>query len=192
MIAITAIIALIFEHLPTFRAYHAPKTYRLLSYIMFLFFAWDIASLIAYDYIARTRLGKISAFAGDVQLPDSAIAAQAQLLGVSAEYWSNDFGEIFIYPSGSSILLFVRKNSQMYLFSVVQWMAIVPWFAVLFGLVSGIELFLASNRAAEEAPSTTHTHFVHDAPYASKAGSSVKTDAEEEKGEVKVRDGAEV
>lgn len=74
--------------------------------------------------------------------------------------------------------------------------AVVPWFTFLFGLLSGIELFRASNKAAAVAPATTHTRFVTDAPAASLAGPSSekedrKSEAEDEKGEVEVRDGAE-
>lgn len=71
-------------------------------------------------------------------------------------------------------------------------MAIVPWFAFLFGLLTGIELFRASNEESERAPAKTHTRFVQDAPSASVATKSFeekddKSDSEDEK----VRDGVE-
>lgn len=91
MVAILAAISLIYDLVPKFRPYHAPKTYRILSYAVFFVTAAVLSSLIAFDIIAINRSAKIHAFQGDVPLPASAIAATAAQLGVSAEYWSNDF-----------------------------------------------------------------------------------------------------
>jgi len=164
VVAILAAISLIYDLVPKFRPYHAPKTYRILSYAVFFVTAAILSSLIALDFIARTRSAKIKAFQGDVPLPAEVIAATAAQLGVSAAYWSNDF---------------------------IHWMAIVPWFAFLFGLLSGIELFRASNAESELAPAKTHTRFVQDAPSASLPKTSLEKDEKSDTEDEKVRDGDE-
>lgn len=75
--------------------------------------------------------------------------------------------------------------------STVHWMAIVPWFAFLFGLLSGIELVRASNEESKLAPAKTHTRFVQDAPSASVATKSFEKDDKSDSEDEKVRDGAE-
>ena len=42
--------------------------------------------------------------------------------------------------------------------ATVRWLAIVPWFAVLFGALAGLSMFRASNAA----PGDTSTYFVRD------------------------------
>lgn len=75
--------------------------------------------------------------------------------------------------------------------STVHWMAIVPWFAFLFGLLSGIELVRASNEESKLAPAKTHTRFVQDVPSASVATKSFEKDDKSDSEDEKVRDGAE-
>jgi len=85
-------------------------------------------TIIPYTIIARTRAAQVTAFIGDVQLPDALVQQTIAASGSSPFYWSNNY---------------------------VQWTVIVPWFTVPFGILGTIAL---SGVPTTEPAATTTSH----------------------------------
>ncbi|TDL16074.1 hypothetical protein BD410DRAFT_795696 [Rickenella mellea] len=93
------------------------RGYRIQAYVTAFTTLWIFAALIAYDVVVSTRSARVTAMVGKLTLPDSAVRQQEMMLGVSPVYWKQNY---------------------------LRWQAFVTWFAVLFGTLSSIFLFLAS------------------------------------------------
>ncbi|TDL16088.1 hypothetical protein BD410DRAFT_795718 [Rickenella mellea] len=100
---------------------------RIQAYLLAFTTLWVFASLIPFDIFARNRSAKVTATLGKLTLPDSVVAQQEAMLGVSPVYWKQNY---------------------------VRWQAIITWFAVLFGALASIVLFMASRRTT----SSTHSN----------------------------------
>jgi len=112
LLALTSLITLVL--LLLFRRSPKPLLMRLSAALHLFFAIWIFGALIPFDAFTRNRSARVAAFIGDTQLPDSIVQQQQQALGVSAVYWDQDYLRI---------------------------LAILPWFAILFGVIAAIVLF---------------------------------------------------
>jgi len=126
LIAINAILAI-----TCLVAMFIPSHFRMANRVtgaMVLFWSlWIFACMVAYDVFYATGSAKVSAFLGGVPLPPGAVTEQEYAIGVNPAY---------------------RK--QPYL----RWVAVIPWFTVVFGLISSVLLFLTHD---DSAPSSYFT-----------------------------------
>jgi len=99
---------------------------KIQAWILIFFSAWLLATQIPFTVFTATRSGKVDAFLGDQQLPQSAIAAALAAKGLSSKYNSLH----------SNVLL-----------------AIFPWIALLFNVILIAVLFAAARRRVKPDPS---------------------------------------
>lgn len=111
----------------TFLRPRARKTHRFSGFLHFFWVVWILATVIAYDVIARNREAKVTAFLAGGQLPDSFVQQQEQLLGVTPKYWPHNY---------------------------IKLPAILPWFAFLFGAIAGVTLFHTTKAGPDIAHSS--------------------------------------
>jgi len=107
--------------LPLLLSSRRPAKHHRISAILHAFFTvWIFATLIPVDVFSRHRSARVTASLGGVPLPASIIAAEQRALGVSPVYWDQHY---------------------------IRLLAIIPWFAVLFGALTAFSLFSAARTA---------------------------------------------
>ncbi|THH03711.1 hypothetical protein EW145_g6068 [Phellinidium pouzarii] len=132
LLAITSIVTLLFTSLRTCKL--STTAHRVLASLHVLFSTCLFAALVPFDDIARNRQVKITASLGGIPLPPIAVQQQEHALGVSPTYWSMHY---------------------------IRLVAIIPWFAVLFGVLAGAALF----RAPASMAYTHNGNFTEDGPH---------------------------
>ncbi|THG95551.1 hypothetical protein EW145_g7938 [Phellinidium pouzarii] len=137
LLALLSILSLLFSTLRTGTA--SVKTHRILASVHFFLVTWLFAVLVPFDDFARNRQAQVTASLGGVPLPATAIQQQEQALGFSPIYWSMHF---------------------------IRLVAIIPWFAILFGALAGALLFRApsarNGASAVESPQSPVADGKHD------------------------------
>ena len=80
------------------------RTLVISSSLHAFFSVWILAALIPFLVFVRNRSAQVSAFLGEVRLPDALVAQQQAALGVTPIYWEHDYREFFVSFSVSIFL----------------------------------------------------------------------------------------